>query len=334
LNTLIQNLSFFVFPLFFIFNRRSIYFTTLNTSLKFFIASNLFIAIYVWCKILNIGLFKILKEDNYYNPLIRNIFNDTSEIHLPYLGMLFVFSSLVMLQNVLKKKITNKIIILNLIGIIILLFSVFLFAARMALLLFFIIATIMFFNQKIVKNKIIYFCCTLILVLPLFFLPTIKNRIKEFTSIKLILPQKSQTSAEVNFRYGIYNCTWELLKENWLLGVGPFNVQNKLNNCYSSYTYENEHDDFKHKAHNTHNQYADVILKYGVLGISLFFIFLFWGIKNKKPLYIVFLSIILISMLTENILDRQIGIVFFNFFNTLFFINHIDIETNRKKIIA
>jgi hypothetical protein len=39
-------------------------------------------------------------------------------------------------------------------------------------------------------------------------------------------------------------------------------------------------------------------------------------------------------MLTENILDRQIGIVFFNFFNTLFFINHIDIETNRKKIIA
>ena len=59
------------------------------------------------------------------------------------------------------------------------------------------------------------------------YLITIKNRLNDLKITKLILPQKNQTSADVNFRYGIYNCTWYLLKENWMFGVGPQNVQKK-----------------------------------------------------------------------------------------------------------
>jgi preprotein translocase subunit SecG len=36
-------------------------------------------------------------------------------------------------------------------------------------------------------------------------------------------------------------------------------------------------------------------------------------------------------MLTENILDRQIGIVFFNFFNSLFFVQNLN-KKNIKKV--
>ena len=107
-----------------------------------------------------------------------------------------------------------------------------------------------------------------------------------------------------------------------MFGVGPQNVQKKLDECYSNYTYKN-YDDFNKVTYNTHNQYFDVFLKYGILGLLLFFIFLFWGIKNKNPIYWFFLFLILFSMLTENIFNRQIGIVFFNFFNTLIFLSYL-----------
>ena len=322
LKLLEQNLSFLVFPLFFIFNNKSIYSSTLKKSLKFFVISNVLLAILIWYRILEVGLTKILREDNYYNPIVRNIFSDISEMHLPYLGMLYVFSSLVLLNNVIKHERRKIFIILNVLAIIILLFSVFLFASRMALFIFLFIATIMILKEINLKKKIIFFVLSFILILPVYFIPTIKNRLNDLKITKLILPQKNQTSADVNFRYGIYNCTWYLLKENWMFGVGPQNVQKKLDECYSNYTYKN-YDDFNKVTYNTHNQYFDVFLKYGILGLLLFFIFLFWGIKNKNPIYWFFLFLILFSMLTENIFNRQIGIVFFNFFNTLFFLSYL-----------
>ena len=240
LKLLEQNLSFLVFPLFFIFNNKSIYSSTLKKSLKFFVISNVLLAILIWYRILEVGLTKILSEDNYYNPIVRNIFSDISEMHLPYLGMLYVFSSLVLLNNVIKYERRKIWISLNVLAIIILLFSVFLFASRMALFIFFFIATIMILKEINLKKKIIFFVLSFILILPVYFIPTIKNRLNDLKTTKLILPQKNQTSAEVNFRYGIYNCTWYLLKENWMFGVGPQNVQKKLDECYSNYTYKNQ----------------------------------------------------------------------------------------------
>ena len=68
------------------------------------------------------------------------------------------------------------------------------------------------------------------------------------------------------------------------------------------------------------NQYIDFFIKYGIFGIFGFILFLFWGIRNNYILYKIFLLIFLISLLTENILDRQVGIVFFSYFNSIFFI--------------
>ncbi|HEY1193351.1 O-antigen ligase family protein, partial [Flavobacterium sp.] len=108
-----------------------------------------------------------------------------------------------------------------------------------------------------------------------------------------------------------------------ILGVGPGNIQKKLNDCYSGYTYKN-YDDYSSKDYNSHNQYLDIWLKYGIFGLVLFFVFLFWGIKNMSLSYGIFLFLIMMSMITENIFDRQVGVVFFTFYNTLFFINRID----------
>ena len=322
--TLVQNLSFLIFPLFLILNQKFVLKTTLNKTLNVFILSNVAIALYIWCIIFCKGVAAVFKQNTYYNPIIRNLFNHISEIHLPYLGLFFVFSSLILVNKIFENP-KNKIFInvIRTIGIAVLMISVIAFAARVAVSLFIIaVVLIAFKNISNLKRKLIFISMFLIATFALLSSPPFKNRIKELTNTKLILPTMGQPSEEVNFRYGIYSCVYEILKDNWLLGVGVENVQDKLNSCYGKYTYQN-FDDFKNTTYNSHNQYLDIILKYGIFGLVLFFIFLLWGIKNNDFNYQIFIFLTLMSLISENIFDRQVGIVFFNLLNSLFFISMV-----------
>lgn len=317
-----KNIAFLIFPLFMIINKSFIYYNTLKKAINVFILSNIILALYIWIVILSNGYSKVMQSDTYYNPIIRNFFSDISEIHLPYLGILFVFSSLMILNDLLdKNQKFNYLTVLKSLAIILLIFSVITFAARLALILFLILSIFLVFKKTSaswIKIGILVFLVTAVFLV--FTIPSSKKRIDEITNTKLVLPNKNQKSEEVNFRYGIYHCVNLILKENWIWGVGPGNVQKELDNCYSGYTYKN-YDDYSKIEYNSHNQYLDICLKYGIFGLVLFFIFLLWGIKNMNLSYGIFLFIIMMAMLSENIFDRQIGVVFFTLFNTLFFIN-------------
>jgi len=317
-----KNIVFLLFPLFMIVNKNFIFTDTLKKALYSFIFSNLILASYIWIIIFSKGYSKTMAADNYYNPTIRNIFSDVSGIHLPYLGILFVFPSLILLKDILFSE--KKVSILNcarLLAISLLIFSVVAFAARLALFSFLLVSLFLVFKiTKGVGIKILFISGLLLLLLAVFIVPSSKKRIDDVLNTKLILPNKNQNSSEVNFRYGIYHCASTLLKENWIIGVGPGNVQKQLDDCYSSYTYKN-YDDYRQIEYNSHNQYIDICLKYGVFGLIAFLIFLFWGVNTKDQIYHVFLFIILLGLVTENLFDRQIGVVFFTFFNSLFFIN-------------
>lgn len=317
-----KNIAFLLFPLFMIVNKDFIFPDTLKKALYSFIFSNLILASYIWIIILSKGYSETMAADNYYNPIIRNLFSDISGIHLPYLGILFVFSSLILLKDILFSE--KKISLSNgarLLAIGLLVFSVVAFAARLALFSFLLVSLFLIFKMtKTAGIRIMFVSGFFLLLLAVFMVPSSKKRIDDVLNSKLILPNKNQNSSEVNFRYGIYHCAGRILKENWITGVGPGNVQKQLDDCYSGYTYKN-YDDYSHIEYNSHNQYIDICLKYGVFGLIGFLIFIFWGVNTKDLIYHVFLFIILIGLVTENLFDRQIGVVFFAFFNSLFFIN-------------
>jgi O-antigen ligase len=317
-----KNIAFLIFPLFLILNKTFIYDDTLKKSIHVFIISNLILATYIWIVILSKGYFEVMKSDTYYNPVIRNLFSDISEIHLPYLGILFVFSSIMLLKDILYSELKVTLInLFRLLAIALLIFSVISFAARLALFLFLLLSLILVF--KVVSSfwsKIVFAGCLLSVVFLVFAIPSSKKRIDEICNTKLILPNATQKSEEVNFRYGIYHCVGGILKEHWLFGVGLGNVQKELDSCYSGYTYKN-YDDYSNVTYNSHNQYFDLWLKFGIFGVVLFLVFLLWGSNNIGLSYGIFIFIIMASMLTENIFDRQVGVVFFTFFNSLFFIN-------------
>jgi len=319
-------LSFLIFPLFIIVNKSCISKTTLDYALKGFFISNIILALITWVKIFQRGFFKMLNENNYYQPIFRNIFSDTTSIHLPYLGLFFVFSIFIGIYLIQKEYKENTYLIkITLIFLCIILFiSILFFSARMALLSF--IISFVYWSYRTIKNKLrlggVFFGFITFSLLIVFLTP-MKDRISESLITKLELPSKkmNDNSMTVNFRYAIYHCSLNIIKNNWLFGIGKNNVQKELNSCYDSFTYKN-HDDFTQKTYNSHNQYFDLLMAYGILGLIILTITFFWGYHvNNEVLYNVLLILIFLALLTENIFDRQLGVVIFAFFNTLFFIN-------------
>ncbi|WP_157972939.1 O-antigen ligase family protein [Aureibaculum luteum] len=318
-------LSFLVLPLFIILNKSNISKNTLNYSLVGFFMANTILALISWFKIFQTGFFKMLNDNNYYQPVFRNIFSDTTNIHLPYLGLFYVFSIFIGIYSIQREYRKYTIAIRSIIFLIcILLFiSMLFFTARMALLSFIIV--FIYWAFKSFQNKRLFaslFISLVLLTSIIVLLTPMKERIFEAIHTKFELPSEklNDQSEHVNFRYGILYCSINVIKNNWLIGVGKNNVQRKLDECYDGFTYNN-YDDFKQTQYNSHNQYIDLWIAYGILGMVPLTISFFFGFSiNNNLLYNIFLLLIFLALLTENIFDRQLGVIFFTFFNSLFFI--------------
>ena len=307
--------AFIVFPVFIYLCRSKISKKLVTNILKSFVASNIISAIYVWILIFNEGFFKVLKEDNFYNPVFRKFFAETTDIHLPYLGLLFGFSCLILTHYIIRAKVKVKLFFLLL--IVVLLSSMFIFSARMAIFASFLGVIYYLLRYLSKKSILVVIASVLIVSVILSFFSPVKRRINELTNTELSPPDKSQNSVNVNFRYGIYYCSKEILKEHWLMGLGIGSVQKELNNCYQGFTYRN-YDDFLISKYNSHNQYLNAWMTYGIFGLFFIFFYLAFSFYKSNALHQSFLLIMALALLTENLFQREIGVMLFAFFNTLF----------------
>ncbi len=117
-----------------------------------------------------------------------------------------------------------------------------------------------------------------------------------------------------------WKCSWEGIKENPLLGTGTGDAQNYLNKCYERKNFWGQYPAYHF---NSHNQYLETMLAIGLLGLVLLLacmtIPFVAAIRKKQILFITFLLLFSFNSLTESLLERQQGIVFFTFFISLFF---------------
>lgn len=118
----------------------------------------------------------------------------------------------------------------------------------------------------------------------------------------------------------------EIFKNNWVFGVGSGDIQVSFDKQYEINN-SSLKTQFRLRAH---NQFITILATFGLIGIVIFGWFLFYPVIKTSSyqsfLYMAFFLIILISMLTEDTLDTQIGITFFAFFNCLFILNNKAIE--------
>lgn len=120
--------------------------------------------------------------------------------------------------------------------------------------------------------------------------------------------------------------TWEAairaIGENGIYGVGIGNSQRELNKKYKEIGYEKG----SRENLNTHNQYLQILLECGVLGLATLLFILCVLLKKvihdeafQRPFVLCFFLLIAISFMFESILNRYIGISFFAFFVSLVF---------------
>ena len=117
----------------------------------------------------------------------------------------------------------------------------------------------------------------------------------------------------------LWENSFEVIKNNLLIGVGTGNAPKELKKQLQSTNSELSDTNMR-----THNQYFSIVFSYGIIGLLIWFAFLFYPMfrhsLNKNPYYVIFLLIMLISFFSEDTLDNQAGIMMYCCWN-FFFVN-------------
>ncbi|MCO6500418.1 MAG: O-antigen ligase family protein [Vicingus serpentipes] len=246
----------------------------------------------------------------------RSFFEEITGLHPTYISIYLAFSALIFINYGLKEKEHLLWYGLAFVACVTCLIPL---LAKLPILAFLISLSIYFSAQPNVWKKIKYLFLILItgFIISIFTVPVLKSRINEMVSSSFSPPQGFSYNS-VNVRSGVWECAIDLIKEKWLTGIGPGQLQETLNNCYKRFNTSA----YSSVDYNTHNEYFNVLLSTGVIGLLIFLLILlislYQSYKKRAPLFFAFIVLISLCFLTENILDRQRGIVFFTFFISLF----------------
>ena len=109
-----------------------------------------------------------------------------------------------------------------------------------------------------------------------------------------------------------------LIKQHPVFGVGTGDIPNAYQQAYDELESPLE-PQYRYKAH---NQYLSITVGLGLVGLLVFLFSLltpyFASKRNRNYLYTVFMVILLLSMLPEDTIESQAGVMWFAFFNSLF----------------
>jgi len=315
------SLSLILIPLFFslIMKRKEVLILKKNEFTLLFIASSSLLSI--------ILLMYFYKLDLFSTPLKVNSFRKTVlEIpfiyaHPIYMSTYFAISILFIIDRIKKEMLNTKTIILYSSSLLVLSSNLLLLSSK-GVLISLIISFIFYLTISIRRKFIKYLPSLLIIssfILIIYISPTLERRFREFT-IKTTFT-KFDINNSTSIRIAIYKCTLKTIKKSPFLGYGWGYSNLKLYNCYKM------NNEFLYKKKfNTHNQYFSILLNGGIVALAVFFFFLFYifklSYKNKDYFFSSIIVFYLLLFLTENILERQSGLIIFIFIISYFtFIN-------------
>jgi hypothetical protein len=265
-------------------------------------------------------------------------FSNSIGIHAPALNMHLSFVSIINLYfvfNVFRERKRALIKIVSLVIFVVSFFFVLFVNTRMALFNALIGFVLVFFYEVIRKydfKKVVGIAAIGLLVLAsVLFLFVQKNpymkekyarvtfaymdKVGELDSIEN--PEAKVFNSLVT-RLSIWKSAWELSLENLPFGVGASDGKPELVEYYKQ---TNQHFLAKYEFP-THNQFLDFLLKFGVLGPIVVFLYLFTigflGFKTKNAIIIAFFFIFFSSNLTDDFLLRFDGIVFSGLWFSIF----------------
>jgi len=129
-----------------------------------------------------------------------------------------------------------------------------------------------------------------------------------------------------------WQSAWNIIKENWLIGISPGDTQDALQEEYKRINFQIAYDE----RYNPHNQFLQVWIGLGIIGLIVYFAAL-WipfrcAIAENDYLYIAFLVFYVLCCVTESILERQFGIIFYALFNAMLLQRQFGYTTRPKSV--
>ncbi|WP_175455462.1 O-antigen ligase family protein [Flavobacterium omnivorum] len=197
----------------------------------------------------------------------------------------------------------------------ILIFGLLILARKGVIVSFFILSGILLFlkNDKKQTAKLVFVFIGLFLVS--LCVTEIRSRFLELFDTSKVVNNKETSSG---IRYILWNTSEKVIKNSNYLGYGVGDAQEVLSkklalDGYAVLSKEN---------YNAHNQYLQIGLATGVIGILLYLFsvaYLFRNfMKRKNAEAIVFLLFFIFVFLFESVLERQNGIIIYSFITSMF----------------
>jgi O-antigen ligase len=150
---------------------------------------------------------------------------------------------------------------------------------------------------------------------------------------KLFNYEDKQEISDLELRYIFFKIgIFHLIEDKKVLfGYGVGDVQDNLDYYYLTYGLApNWYEDS-----NIHNQYLHLLITFGVFVFIFFLGYLmisfYYAIKYRSLLHLFFLLMTCFIFIFEVTLVRNKGIVFFYFFNSLFFLNYLYFENSHSR---
>lgn len=260
-----------------------------------------------------------------------------------YFGMYTSFAILILLADLMKSESKKDVLIKTKIALLIY-FSIFLvmLSVRIQLLALPMGVAVLFFasdlkrEQKIkwVKRGSLAF---VVFVTAVFVLPDSRRRVIEtFHEIRSF--EKVVDDKQTNHRVYIWKEAKEVIQQNFWLGTGTGGedapLAERLDKVDAKFWDGQGVYYLSRGGFNYHNQLMQSLASNGVLG----FIFIFgmfvggmvYALRYKRGLVAAWLALVFVSFITESMLERQAGVLFFSFFYGLLIINQVPGQTEES----
>jgi O-antigen ligase len=251
---------------------------------------------------------------------VTRIAQEGYNIHPIYLSMHIAIALILSVFLLYKEKRLKNIILLLLLDVVLIFFMLLLLKKGPLIGLF--IALTSFVILK--KNRKVFSVFLIILVVSITLVLTNDKLNSKFSELIKIEALSQSDATSTNIRYSLYPYAIQAFNKSPIIGHGIGDYRDELILAYEGVPV------LYNEKYNSHNQYLSIMISLGLLGLIIFLITIaynfIWALKSKNHILIVLLIFYCIVMTSENILERENGVLYFSFF--LCFFSALD--TNRK----
>lgn len=249
----------------------------------------------------------------------RLFFESATGLHPTYMGMYICLSvAWLLFEHGWSGRLRGWLIVVCFAALFLFLFALLPKAPIVALLLIMFHFLLISKGQK--EKKIIVSVALALSLICMLFVPFSMQRIAEIGKPSNIKQGNALVDNSMDMRKLIWKIDNTVLKENWVVGVGPGQVPAELGKQYFLYSLIIK---YPLGVFDTHNQYLNQWISFGLIGILLFLAILWLHFFKAKQLnnalYFYLLLILSVTFFTENVLSNQHGVVFYAFFTAMFF---------------